>query len=83
MFNGKHKPAEKSQEISSFLDSMFGRTTAISNNGCTGLVVKDGKMSRCDQPNLNFKTEVSRREYTISGMCQYCQDNFFEGVINE
>tara|TARA_Y100000034_G_C6900121_1_gene415999 strand:+ start:1821 stop:2072 length:252 start_codon:yes stop_codon:yes gene_type:complete len=83
MFNGKHKPAEKSQEVSIFLDKLSGRTKAINNNGCTGLVVKDGKMSRCDQADLNFKNEVSRREYTISGMCQTCQDNFFEGVINE
>lgn len=32
----------------------------------------------CDNPNLNFIDDLSRREYKISGMCQSCQDNFFK-----
>lgn len=32
----------------------------------------------CENPNLNFIDQLSRREYKISGMCQTCQDNFFK-----
>jgi len=32
----------------------------------------------CENPNLNFIDQVSKKEYRISGMCQACQDNFFK-----
>ena len=33
----------------------------------------------CGQPIKmeDFKDALSRKEYTISGICQKCQDNFF------
>jgi hypothetical protein len=56
--------------------SLFGRsrTLAIAGNQCVkcgGSVVlsKDG--------GLDFRDEVSEREYGISGFCQSCQDNVF------
>ena len=27
--------------------------------------------------SMEFKNEISKREYTISGMCQTCQDKVF------
>ena len=31
----------------------------------------------CAQPATEFTDELSRKEYTISGMCQTCQDGVF------
>jgi hypothetical protein len=31
----------------------------------------------CHQPATEFRDELSRREYTISGICQTCQDKTF------
>lgn len=33
--------------------------------------------SMCDGPALEFKDELSKKEYKISAMCQKCQDEFF------
>ncbi len=32
----------------------------------------------CETPNLNFRDQLSEKEYKISGMCQTCQDNYFK-----
>lgn len=32
----------------------------------------------CENPNLNFVDQLSKREYNISGMCQTCQDHYFK-----
>lgn len=38
----------------------------------------------CSLDAVDFKDDVSRREYGISGMCQRCQDEFFaEPEIDE
>lgn len=31
----------------------------------------------CENPNVNFRDQLSEREYRISGFCQNCQDSFF------
>ena len=33
----------------------------------------------CDTPNMEFKDQLSIKEYTIGGMCQDCQDGVFGG----
>ena len=33
----------------------------------------------CLQPAVNFKDALSAKEYTISGLCQTCQDEVFGG----
>jgi|TARA_Y100000310_G_scaffold183629_1_gene183752 hypothetical protein len=45
---------------------LFGRsrTVAMSNNQCV----------KCGEFNLEFRDELSRKEYGISGFCQCCQD---------
>lgn len=42
--------------------------------------VRDGKCPSCkkDINEEDFKDHLSRKEYKISGMCQECQDDFFE-----
>ena len=67
------KPSKKSPNIKVFIDlnahKMFGRTRtgSIQSNIC---VV-------CGKKVTGFKDRLSEKEYTISGMCQECQDKTF------
>lgn len=67
------EPSEKSPQIESFLEDNFGRTTAI----------RGGKCVFCTDPNMNFRDEISRKEYAISGLCQRCQDEVFKDTDEE
>ena len=64
----------KSPEMVAALDkislSMYGRSRSecIANQVCVC----------CGGPAVEFDEIYSRREFSISGMCQVCQDNFFE-----
>ena len=60
-------PSSKSPEMESFLENLFGRTTAIQGNRCT----------TCRGPAKAFRDPLSRKEFSISGLCQECQDNVF------
>mgnify|MGYP001583263912 FL=1 len=46
-----------------------------------GLSPEDAKTENictlCPTPDLNFKNDLSRKEYQISGICQSCQDQYF------
>ena len=48
---------------------LFGRsrTLAIAGNGCVS----------CGLSAVDFRDELSRKEFGISGMCQCCQDETF------
>ncbi len=64
---------EKSAEIERFLDelslSAFGRarTLAKAGNCCVC----------CGGVATQFRDEISRKEFGISGLCQTCQDETF------
>lgn len=64
-------PSEKSPEITNMLEAMSGRSTAINNDTC----VKEP--FGCGGPATEFRNEISQKEYTISGLCQKCQDEIF------
>jgi hypothetical protein len=36
-----------------------------------------GQCVKCGEFNIEFRDELSRREYAISGLCQCCQDGIF------
>jgi uncharacterized CHY-type Zn-finger protein len=44
-------------------------------------LTQQGNCPTCRKPinDDDFKDELSRKEYTISGMCQVCQDKVFGG----
>ena len=48
---------------------LFGRsrTLALAGNECV----------KCGEFNLEFRDEISRKEYGISALCQCCQDGIF------
>lgn len=49
--------------------NLFGRsrTLALAGNECV----------KCGEFNLEFRDEISRKEYKISALCQCCQDGIF------
>ena len=60
-------PTKKSEAIEHLLRALNGgvdRRTMIDADLC----------ARCAQPATEFTSELSRKEYTISGLCQACQD---------
>ena len=63
------KPSEKSAPIEAVLGKLSGRsrTSSIESNTCV----------MCGAPAQTFRNSISRTEYTISGMCQKCQDDLF------
>ena len=40
--------------------------------------ILESKCMTCDDPDTRFRDGLSVREYTISGMCQRCQDGVFD-----
>jgi hypothetical protein len=40
--------------------------------------IDKGICPTCDGPVTEFKDAISRKEFTISGMCQACQDSVFD-----
>lgn len=57
----------KSKEMNKLLENVFGRTTAMENGVCP----------LCQKKITGFRDSLSEKEYTISGMCQECQDVTF------
>ena len=62
------EPSKKAPEITALLDKLFGRTEHITNDTC----------AICHGEAKSFDDELSRKDYTITGMCQTCQNGFYE-----
>jgi hypothetical protein len=63
------QPTQKSEPINSFASELIGRgrVESIKGNICT----------MCGEFAVGFNDALSEREYTISGMCQDCQDSMY------
>ena len=50
-------------------EALFGRPTSVSvfNRECV----------KCGEAAVDFKDELSKKEFGISGFCQPCQDEIF------
>lgn len=59
----------KAPAIDNLLTALTGRDrqASVANNVC----------ATCGGPAEEFRDELSRREFRISGMCQKCQDATF------
>jgi hypothetical protein len=66
-------PTKKSEEIEQAIASITGsdRRETIRQNVCVPAPIG------CGGPAIKFRDELSQREYTISGLCQKCQDSIF------
>ena len=60
-------PSDKSQGMTDFLEQTFGRSSAITTDTC----------AFCGGEASEFRDALSEKEYTISGLCQDCQDKVF------
>lgn len=67
------KPSDKSDEIEAKIESVFGfnRRAYIQDNRCVPPPIG------CGGPALEFPDELSRREYSLSGLCAACQAKIF------
>jgi len=65
------KPTEKAPRIERLIDATnpSGRKRVDS--------IRQDICSWCGKSAKEFRDECSRREYTISGFCQECQDSVF------
>ncbi len=67
------QPSHKSVNMKEFMDKIsqeiFGqsRTEAIESDICVD----------CGLPAVEFKDQLSRKEYSISGLCQECQNKIW------
>lgn len=68
-------PSEKSPTISNYLNAVSGRTVAIRSNQCIPPPFGCGKLIG------SFTDMSSYKEYTISGLCQNCQNEIFYGEV--
>ena len=62
-------PSKKAPTIDQVLKDLTGkdRNKTIVSNTCM----------LCEDPDMNFTDELSRKEYVISGLCQTCQNNTY------
>ena len=63
-------PTLKAKPIDQFISSTFDVNRVK--------VIKADLCSSCGKAALEFTSERSLNEYSISGMCQSCQDEFFD-----
>jgi hypothetical protein len=67
--------SNKTTGTEKFLDELalniFGRSRSLAQAG--------NSCVKCGQPATEFKDELSRKEYGITGFCQKCQDSVFGG----
>ena len=66
-------PSEKHPELKRLLDGLIGgsRDGAIKTDRCVNPPIG------CGKPATEFDDRLSKKEFTISGLCQACQDNIF------
>ena len=71
----RYEPTPQAPAIEAFLTSVLGasRRSYIGNNRCVF----------CSDPDMKFRDALSEKEYTITGLCQKCQDKQFKPKDNE
>ena len=68
----------KATQKSPALEKLFPAITGVSRVGA----VAEGSCVMCYESANWFRDDLSEKEYTISGMCQPCQDSVF-GISEE
>lgn len=63
------EPSQKSIGLSKLLSRMTGRDREKT--------IRSDKCMTCGKDASRFRDVLSRKEYSISGMCQVCQDSVF------
>ena len=69
----------KNKVMTNILDAMSMKMAKDSGKGLKrSKALKVKKCVLCGNDAVKFTDELSKREFKISGMCQVCQDNFFD-----
>ena len=63
------EPSKKSAQIDLAISMLTGKSREIQ--------IASDKCMTCSGDATDFKDDISQKEYTISGMCQACQDSMF------
>ncbi len=63
------EPTPKSKGLNKLLSALAGKDRERT--------VRIGGCMTCGHPDIDFRDALSVKEYTISGMCQRCQDEVF------
>jgi len=63
------EPSRKAPAIDLFISQVTGKSREIQ--------LASALCMTCSGDATDFKDDLSRKEYSISGMCQTCQDNIF------
>ena len=63
------RPTTKSTAMNKLLSTIAGKDREYT--------IRASKCMTCSEPDMDFKDSLSVKEYTISGMCQRCQDEVF------
>lgn len=64
-------PSKKHPAVEALINKFSNRNEAITNDRCINPPMG------CGGEAVEFKDEPSRKEYSISGWCQACQDGVF------
>ena len=69
------EPTPKAKGISDLLNGMADRDNSIRSNKCVMKPIGCGR--QITQEEINSWKELTLKEYTISGLCDVCQAEFF------
>ena len=69
-------PNEKSKDIEDTINLLFMQITNHPKNRRETIITNE--CMACGNEASKFRDELSRKEYTISGLCQACQDKMFK-----
>ena len=69
------KPSKKSASLDRTLEAMSSILFGVSRKES----ISAGTFVSCKEEATDFNDHISRKEFTISGLCQPCQDSVFGG----
>jgi hypothetical protein len=68
-------PSKKSKAIEDYLNLLYVQITGHSKGRRETIIINE--CVACGNEASKFHDDLSRKEYTISGRCQVCQDEMF------
>jgi len=73
------EPMKRRPDVEKLLDEVFGSTSSVLDNRCTPEPIGCGREIPLNEFHGEYWTELARKEYKISGICNQCQDILFAG----
>lgn len=73
------EPMKRRPEVEKLLDEVFGTVNAIAANRCAPEPVGCGREIPPNEFGGEYWTALARKEYSMSGLCNQCQDAVFAG----